>query len=458
MLLYYLSGTTLYRWNSTVAFEGADWIGGGMGGIGSSSVSPGTFDWNDGIDMEATGQPISGGGYSGPIAVGFEGDVVVFASIGSTVTVYGFSTVTGEHLYTSDVYPLSATSQYNYAMGQGVFSVNDPAKMTWVGWNATTGEKIWESDPLEYPWGSYQAIPGMGYNALYAVDYAGAVTAINLTDGSTMWQSFSDEGGLDSPYGRYPFYYGPIVADNVVFAANGEHSPTQPLIQGEALYAFDAHNGERLWKLEGWHVLCAIADGYLITYNAADNRIYCIGKGPSATEVSIATNPVKAGETVAILGKVTDQSPALKGTPAIADINMAEWMEYKVMQQPMPADAIGVPVQIIITYPNKTQEVFPHHVIGDMGGSFAAKWVPPEEGIYQVTAYFEGSDSYGSSYATTHIVVDPADPGYPQYGSSAWPPYPETMTYTTLDLVLMVGVVVAILLCVVILLKLRKQK
>ena len=158
MLLYYLSGTTLYRWNSTVAFAAAGWVGGGFGGIGSSSVSPGTFDWNDGIDMSTN----VGSGFSGANAIGFEDDVVVFARISSTVTVYGFSTVTGEHLYTSDVYTLSATSQYNYAMGQGVFAVNDPAKMTWVGWDAKTGEQIWVSDPLEYPWGAYQAIPGMG--------------------------------------------------------------------------------------------------------------------------------------------------------------------------------------------------------------------------------------------------------------------------------------------------------
>ena len=453
MLVYYLSGSTLYRWNSTVAFEEAGWIGGGFGGIGSSSVTPGTFSWQDGIDMSTN----VGSGYSGAIAVGFAGDVLVYASIGSTVTVYGFSTVTGEHLYTTPAYTLSATSQYNYAMGDGVFAVNDPAKMTWVGWNATTGEQIWESDPMVYPWGAYQAIPGMAYNTLYTVDYAGAVTAINLTDGSTIWQSFSDEGGLDSPYGRYPFYYGPIVADGVVFAANGEHSPTQPLIQGEALYAFNAYTGERLWKMEGWFVLGAIADGYLIAYNAIDNRIYCIGKGPSTTEVSIPTNPVNAGETVAILGKVTDQSTALKDTPAIADVNMAEWMEYKVMQHSMPADAVGVPVQTIITYPNGTQVVL-DYTIGDMGGSFAAKWTPPEEGIYQVTAYFKGTDSYGSSYATIHIIVDPADPGYPQYGSTAWPAYPETMAYTTADLLLMVAVVIAILLCAIIVLMLRKKK
>ena len=173
--------------------------------------------------------------------------------------------------------------------------------------------------------------------------------------------------------------------------------------------------------------------------------------------MSIPTNPVNAGETVAILGKVTDQSTALKDTPAIADVNMAEWMEYKVMQHSMPADAVGVPVQTIITYPNGTQVVL-DYTIGDMGGSFAAKWTPPEEGIYQVTAYFKGTDSYGSSYATIHIIVDPADPGYPQYGSTAWPAYPETMAYTTADLLLMVAVVIAILLCAIIVLMLRKKK
>ena len=173
--------------------------------------------------------------------------------------------------------------------------------------------------------------------------------------------------------------------------------------------------------------------------------------------MSIPTNPVRVGETVAILGEVADQSPALKGTPAIADVNMAEWMEYKVMQQSMPTDMCGVPVQVVITYPNGTQVVL-DYAIGDMGGSFAARWTPPEEGIYQVTAFFGGTDSYGNSYATTHIIVDPADPGYPQYGSSDWPAYPETMTYTTVDLLLMVAVVIAILLCIIIVLMLRKRK
>ena len=89
---------------------------------------------------------------------------------------------------------------------------------------------------------------------------------------------------------------------------------------------------------------------------------------------------------------------------------------------------------------------------------FAATWTPPVEGIYQVTAFFGGTDSYGSSYATTHMVVDRAaepDPEYPTYGSNEWPAYPQ---YTTMDLVLIVAVIVAIVIGLVNLLRPRKPK
>ena len=451
ILVYYISGNQFRRWNSTVAFQAAGWITSGAGSEGSYNMPSGSASWSSGIDMTV---PVSGNAGTG---YGVTNGVVVFANVGSTVTVSGFNATTGARLYSTTPYTLTASFSTRYAVGEGIFTANDPAKMTWIGWNATTGERIWESDPMEYPWGTYNAIPDLGYNMLYTIDYGGAINAINVTNGETIWTAYSDEGGLESPYGRYALYYGPIIGGDVVFVATGEHSPTQPLARGAGLYAFDAHTGKRLWMMEGWFVLGAIADGYLISYNAIDNRIYCIGKGPSATEMVMSTEPVNAGETAVIQGKVTDQSPALKGTPAIADVNMAEWMEYKVMQQSMPTNAIGVPVQIIITHPNGTQEVL-DYTIGDMGGSFAAGWTPPTEGIYQVTAFFGGTDSYGSSYATTHIVVDRAaesDQAYPIYGSSEWPAYPQ---YTTMDLVLIVAVVVAIVIGLLNLLKPRKPK
>jgi hypothetical protein len=457
MFVYYLSGSTFTRWSSTAAFEAAGWISGGFGSESSYYMPSGSASWSGGIDMEVASS-LSGGGYGGPSAVGVTEGVVVFASVSSTVRLYGFNATTGQQLYSSQSYTLTASTN-NYALGDGVFAVNDPAKMTWLGWDAKTGVLLWESEPMDYPWGAYSHhLPVIAYNTLYTCNYAGAVTAFNLTDGSKLWTGYSDDAGMETAYGRYSFFYGPIVAGGVVFAGTGEHSPTQPLQRGAGLYAFDAATGDRLWMLEGWYVLSAIADGYLISYNAIDNRIYCIGKGPSATEVSISTNPIKAGEATLIQGTVTDQSTELKGTPAISDADMATWMEHKVMQQDLPMEGVtGVPVQVIITHPDGNVTIL-DYAICDMGGSFAVMWTPPSEGIYQVTAYCYTTDAYGSSYGTTHIGVgasaeQAAD--YPTYGSSEWPAYPE---YNTIDLVLIAAVVVAIVIGIVNLLSIRKRK
>ena len=455
ILEYYVSGNQFRRWNSTVAFAAAGWISGGFGSEGSYYMPSGSASWSSGVDLTTTASGSAGS------SIGVSNGVAVFGSVSSTVRITGFDIHTGQQLYTTQTYTLTASTN-NWACGEGAFAANDPAKRTWLFWNTTTGQFIGESEPMAYPWGSYsQHLPVMAYGKMYVGNYAGELNAFDLKTGQIAWTGLSNEAGLESPYGRYPFWYGPIVGGQVVFAATGEHSPTQPLIRGEGLYAFDSETGDRLWFMEGWYVLGAIADGYLISYNAIDNRIYCIGKGPSATEVSISTNPIKAGESTLIQGKVTDQCTALEGTPAISDANMGDWMEYKVMQQPMPTNAIGVPVHIIITHPNGTQEVL-DYAIGDMGGSFAKIWTPPGEGLYQVTAYFEGTDSYGSSYATTYIGVSAAAEAgtteFPQYGTNAWPAYPETLQYTTVDLALMAAVIVAIVIGVVNILMLRKRK
>ena len=90
----------------------------------------------------------------------------------------------------------------------------------------------------------------------------------------------------------------------------------------------------------------AIADGYIVTLNLYDNRIYCYGKGPSATTVTAAPKVTTLGSSVLIEGTVTDQSPGAKGTPAMSDESMSDWMEYMYMQKPYPEDATGVEVYL----------------------------------------------------------------------------------------------------------------
>ncbi|MCW4035357.1 MAG: PQQ-binding-like beta-propeller repeat protein [Candidatus Bathyarchaeota archaeon] len=445
-------------WNSTKAFEGAGWISSMQGGEGTFRQTPGVYDWSAGIEWTMDG---IGGGF--PTVVGIDGDIMVMIenlmdTASGARTIHGIDIKNRVVKYSTDIV-LSALS-YNYALGEGVFAFNDIQPMTWLGFNATTGDFMWESEPQDYPWGTYNNhLPCMAYGNLYTCNYDGSVTAYNLEDGTIDWKSYSNNSGAETPYGKYPFFYGPLIGGGVVFAGTGEHSPTQPLIRGEKLYAFDAYNGDRLWELEGFMVVTAIADGYLICYNAYDNRMYCIGKGPSATEVTVSSNPIKAGDSTLIQGKITDQTMSLKDTPAISDVDLASWMEYMVMQQPMPMDAVGVPVDIYIIDPEGTEEMI-GTTIADMGGTFSMMWTPPTEGVYKVRAMFKGTDAYGSSFATVHIGVEKAVeyPEGPQYGSDEWPAYPETISYTTVDLILIAAVVVAIVIGILNFLALRKRK
>jgi hypothetical protein len=84
-------------------------------------------------------------------------------------------------------------------------------------------------------------------------------------------------------------------------------------------------------------------------------------------------------------------------------------MEYLHMQKPKPADATGVPVKVTAIDPSgKSIDI--GTAVSDDGGSFGVTFTPTLEGKYQIKATFDGTDSYGSSYATTYLVVGAATP------------------------------------------------
>ena len=76
------------------------------------------------------------------------------------------------------------------------------------------------------------------------------------------------------------------------------------------------------------------------------------------------------------------------------------------MQKPFPETATGVKVTVKAVDSNGNA-----HTVGtatsDIGGSYGLAWTPPIEGTYKITAVFDGSESYGNSYATTYLLVGP---------------------------------------------------
>ena len=91
----------------------------------------------------------------------------------------------------------------------------------------------------------------------------------------------------------------------------------------------------------------------------------------------------------------------------MSDEDMSAWMEYMYMQQAMPANAQCVKVKLTAIDPNGNYQDI-GDATSDIGGCFGKSWVPPVPGDYFLMADFEGSASYGSSYATTYFTVDPA--------------------------------------------------
>ena len=394
------------------------------------------YDWLLGVQWNQTGLPdnsivipdvapngtIIGQNTLRPSLFGITGNTLL-AQVGTSSIIYyeiGYSMADGKQLW---VQPRNTTTPSVWgSTGEGKYIRVFLDTRTHRAYSAATGEELWVSEQMDYPWGTYGSQYGtVAYGKFFWGAYDGSEYAFDLADGKILWKFSSGEAGYETPYGSYPFWYGPVIAGGVVFAGTGEHSPTQPLIRGERLFALDAESGKMLWNISGLMVTRSIADGYLIVYNAYDNQMYCFGKGTSATTVSAPQIAVPVGTGMTIMGSVTDQSEGQKGTPAIADAYMTPWMEYLKMQQPI-TQVYGVPVELSVTGPDGQSTVI-GTVTTEMSGKFGFSWTPTQQGLYKITATFKGSDSYGSSYDETFVTAGPATP-------SASPP-PTTPPPTT---------------------------
>jgi outer membrane protein assembly factor BamB len=359
----------------------------------------------------------------------------------------GYSLTTGQELWAHNL----TIDQYTAAraFGEGVYAGFNPDKMVWFGYDVNSGTQLWTSDPADYPWGSYGLSGIIVYGKLYALSYDGSVHAFDIKTGKQVFKYYSgNDTYRETPYGTFPFYYGPMIADGVVFAGNGEHSPSLPLYRGYKLHAFNASTGTPVWNISGWMAIQAIADGYLVTSNAEDNLIYVFGKGPSKTTVTAPDTAITLGSSIVIRGTVTDQSTGAKDTPAISDESMSAWMEYLYMQQPFPTNATGVTVTLDVVDANGNYRSI-GTATSDTSGAFSYMWEPDIPGKYTLIATFMGSESYYASYAETAFGVTEAPPATPTPTPLVLPPYE---TYT-------IGAAVAVIIAIAIvgILILRKK-
>jgi len=429
ILVYIMNGQRnwLALWNSSKAIP-PPW----PDGSGAYQWRPGingrnaNLEWSAGIEWNKT-IPAASGSPQAISKIDTQNWIILASSTINTVEIapgsrdtpnaiyqqIGYDATTGEQLWVVNRTENLGDRPY---LGQnvldGIYTMYVRETMTWYGFDIKTGNNLWgPSEPYTNAWGMYSTGTISAYGNLYATAYDGMIHCYDLQTGENLWNYFGgDISGTETPYGHYPYYGGITAADGKIYACNGEHSPSMPLIRGEKMTCVDAQTGDLKWNISGWYAgnQLVIADGYLVAPNAYDNQIYCFGKGPTETTITASPSVAAQGAIVLISGTVTDQSPAQKGSPAIADADMAAWMEYLNMQYPCPENANGVPVKLQAIAPDgNTIDIAT--VTSDANGYYQTHWTVPDQQNYRIVATFEGSESYFRSHAVTGIAAGAAE-------------------------------------------------
>jgi len=308
------------------------------------------------------------------------------------------------------------------------------------GFSLDTGSFLWETESEHYLQSYIAQTWAFAYDKLYSTGVSGILYCYDAQTGKTLWTYHAED-----PYQEFLVsndWWGNInfITDGKVYMGHEEHAPIDPKPRGAPFICLDAETGDVIWKAEGmfrqgvFGGLAIIGDSIIATMDTYDQRIYAIGKGPSAITVEAPLLASTLGSTVTIRGTVTDISPGTQeyaiaarfpnGVPAVADASMNDWMLYVYKQFPKPDDVTGVPVTLEAIDPNGNYQNI-GTATSDAFGNYGFTFEPEVSGQYLIMATFYGSDSYYGSTTTTYLTVDPTDsevviPPYPGYqGPSA---------------------------------------
>ena len=363
----------------------------------------------------------------------------------STITWWGISLKPGDEgrLLFEKTWTPPADWVGNLTIRYGTASAEEKVALLWTderewwAFSLASGNYLWNSEPEHYLH-IYGTTNVIGYGKFYSVYMSGVVYCYDIQTGDRLWvNDVSSRDTLSEVLWstNFPLRIA-FLTDGKLYMYSGEHSPVDPKPRGAPMVCLNATTGEEIWKLNGmWFYYRAnptMGDSIISILNSYDNRIYTLGKGPSATTVSIQEDVVVHGESVLMKGTVTDVSPGTNdagltmrfpnGVPAVSDVSMNEWMQYVHMQFPRPTNVTGVEVVFSVVDPNNNSyEVA--RATTDASGYFGCTFVPEVPGFYKVIATFEGSGAYYGSFAETFVNVEEAPQPTP-----CPTPTPEPMT------------------------------
>jgi hypothetical protein len=432
----------LALWNNTrlICRNSDTWARPGSTFDGSDSVA---YSWNVTINADLTGDrsPSIIGVVPGKAILGASSSLATTSQPRPNAnpwTIWALSDdpATEGNLLWIKHYPAPPNNQTQMFCTQPI----DPTTMTFamtiadtgqrLGYSLTTGDKLWgplgEQPGFQY----YSSREGVTYNGnLYVSGLGGVVFCYSMLNGTLLWtygnggEGNSTNMADNGPWGLYPTHIA-VFASGVLYTFSGEHSPTNPLYNGELTRAINASTGEEIWTLLDWSG-CGlgnsmqsfpVADGYGVMYNCYDSQLYTVGKGPSQVTVTAPNIATSVGTPVVIRGTITDISAGTtqneqaarfpNGVPCVSDASMSAWMAYVYEDQILPINVTGVPVVLsVVDSNNNCREI--GTVTSDASGMFSLTWAPDISGDFTVYATFAGSQGYFGSSAETSLHATP---------------------------------------------------
>ncbi len=436
-------------WNMTQFIEESAtgyYVGGGSWGNvvngmtfdagANTTAAKNAYSWNKTLPQ----------GLAGSVQTAFFGDRVIGSnlqggfmggSVPSTVSVWGLSLKKGQEgqvLFNKQWTPPSNWIARNESISWATWSAESKVGILWskelrqhYGVSLETGNLMWGPTPSQYYLDIYEGtnLPShvVAYDKLYACGVAGILYCYDAQTGNLLWNYTARDPYTESMFSSNWWLGIILVTDGKLYLGSSEHSANQPLPRGAPFLCLDAETGELIWRANGlfrqtaWGGLAIIADSIIATMDTYDQRMYAVGKGPSATTVAASPEVSVHGSSVLVKGMVTDVSPGTKdealttrfpnGVPAVSDDSMSDWMLYVYKQFSRPTNAAGVEVVVEVLDPNNN-----YYEVGrttsDSTGFYSLAFAPEVPGKYTIVASFAGSGSYYGSFSETAIQVDEA--------------------------------------------------
>ena len=344
---------------------------------------------------------------------------------GSEGTLLFNKAVTAPSEWSSGNLTLAGWAGWSQEDNVAVFLTKENRK--YYGFSTETGNYLWETDSEIYSnaWDatSGQRVRALAYGRFYSASVGGIVYCYNVTTGKLLWTYEAADSYSENLYGNNWWTVTNFITDGKIYIGNLDHSPIDPKWRAAPFICLNATNGDVIWRADGlfrqtfWGGRAIIGDSIIATQDTYDQRIYAVGKGPSAISVSAPDVAVSSGASVVLKGTVTDVSPGTKddaltlrfpnGVPAVSDDSMNDWMLHVYKQFEKPTNITGVQVKLTAIDPNMNQ-IDIGTTTSDAYGNFGFSFKPQITGNYQIIATFDGSKSYYRSIATTYLTIEEA--------------------------------------------------